>query len=87
MKLAKPRIDIGFRDQQRGAVLEFWQKEIGLPFDHLLPIRRGQKQHRHDLLGSVLKINRARRSDPGSAAVRLSRAADRARRACRRRNR
>ena len=37
--------------------LEFWQKEIGLPFDHLLPIRKGQNQHRHDLLGSVLKIN------------------------------
>ena len=25
--------------------------------DHVLPIRRGQKQHRHDALGSVVKIN------------------------------
>ena len=26
-------------------------------FDHVLPIRRGQDQHRHDINGSVLKIN------------------------------
>ena len=57
MKLAKPRIDIGFPTNNVQPLLDFWQKEIGLPFDHLLPIRKGQKQHRHDLLGSVLKIN------------------------------
>jgi predicted enzyme related to lactoylglutathione lyase len=57
MKLAKPRIDIGFTTNNVQPLLDFWQKEIGLPFDHLLPIRKGQKQHRHDLLGSVLKIN------------------------------
>src|SRR6186997_119437 len=57
MKLAKPRIDIGLRTNNVQPLLNFWQKEIGVPFDHLLPIRKGQKQHRHDLLGSVLKIN------------------------------
>jgi lactoylglutathione lyase len=57
MKLAKPRVDIGFSTNNAPAALNFWQNDIGLPFDHLLPIRRGQKQHRHDLLGSVLKIN------------------------------
>jgi len=57
MKLAKPRIDIGLRTNNVQPLLDFWQKEIGLPFDHLLPVRRGQNQHRHDLLGSVLKIN------------------------------
>jgi catechol 2,3-dioxygenase-like lactoylglutathione lyase family enzyme len=57
MKLAKPRIDIGFPTNNVQPLLDFWQKEIGLPFDHLLPIRKGQKQHRHELLGSVLKIN------------------------------
>jgi catechol 2,3-dioxygenase-like lactoylglutathione lyase family enzyme len=57
MKLAKPRIDIGLRTNNAQPLLDFWQKEIGLPFDHLLPVRRGQNQHRHDLLGSVLKIN------------------------------
>ena len=57
MKLAKPRIDIGLRTNNVQPLLDFWQKEIGLPFDHLLPVRKGQNQHRHDLLGSVLKIN------------------------------
>jgi len=60
MKLAKPRVDIGLRTNNVQPLLGFWQGEIGLPFDHLLPIRRGQKQHRHDLLGSVLKINELR---------------------------
>ena len=57
MRLAKPRIDIGFATNNAPAALAFWQNEIGLPFDHTQPIRRGHKQHRHDLCGSVLKIN------------------------------
>jgi catechol 2,3-dioxygenase-like lactoylglutathione lyase family enzyme len=57
MKLAKPRIDIGFPTNNAIAVLAFWQNEIGLPFEGVLPVRRGQNQHRHDLLGSVLKVN------------------------------
>ncbi len=57
MKLAKPRIDIGFATNHAPAALRFWQDVIGLPFDHTQPIRRGYKQHRHDLCGSILKIN------------------------------
>ena len=57
MKLAKPRIDIGFATNDAPAALAFWQNEIGLPFYYTQPIRRGYKQHRHDLCGSVLKIN------------------------------
>lgn len=57
MKLAKPRIDIGFATNDAPAALAFWQHEIGLPFDYTQPIRRGYKQHRHDLCGSILKIN------------------------------
>ena len=57
MQLAKPRIDIGFRTNNAAPVLAFWQNEVALPFEGVLPVRRGQKQHRHDLLGSVLKIN------------------------------
>lgn len=57
MKLAKPRIDIGFATNNAPAALAFWQNQIGLPFDYTQPIRRGYKQHRHDLCGSVLKIN------------------------------
>jgi lactoylglutathione lyase len=57
MNLAKPRIDIGFATNHAPAALAFWQNEIGLPFDYTQPIRRGYKQHRHDLRGSILKIN------------------------------
>jgi catechol 2,3-dioxygenase-like lactoylglutathione lyase family enzyme len=41
----------------QGELLEFWQDEVGAVLDHVLPIRRGQDQHRHDIAGSVLKIN------------------------------
>jgi lactoylglutathione lyase len=57
MNLAKPRVDIGLNTNNLGAMLGFWQGEAGIPFDHVLPIRKGMKQHRHDANGSVLKIN------------------------------
>jgi catechol 2,3-dioxygenase-like lactoylglutathione lyase family enzyme len=57
VRLAKPRIDIGFATNDAPAALDFWQHRIGLPFDYTQPIRRGYKQHRHDLCGSILKIN------------------------------
>jgi catechol 2,3-dioxygenase-like lactoylglutathione lyase family enzyme len=57
MQLAKPRIDIGFRTNHALPVLAFWQNEVGLPLESMLKVRRGLRQHRHDLLGSVLKVN------------------------------
>ncbi len=57
MHLAKPRFDIGLATNALEPMLAFWQHEAGVPFDHLLKIRRGMDQHRHDLMGSVLKIN------------------------------
>jgi len=57
MKLAKPAVDLGLNTNNLAALLAFWQNDVGLPFDHVLPIRKGTKQYRHDLLGSVLKIN------------------------------
>ncbi|MCC7266163.1 MAG: VOC family protein, partial [Caulobacteraceae bacterium] len=60
--LAKPRVDIGLATNDIEPMLRFWQGEAGVPFDHLLPIRKGQDQHRHDANGSVLKINH--RADP-----------------------
>jgi lactoylglutathione lyase len=57
MELAKPRMDVGLSTNGLEASLSFWQGEVGAPLDHVLPIRRGQDQHRHDVLGSVLKIN------------------------------
>jgi lactoylglutathione lyase len=57
MELAKPRVDIGLSTNDLAPMLAFWQGAAGIPFDHLLPIRPGHDQHRHDALGSVLKIN------------------------------
>ncbi len=57
MELAKPRIDIGLSTNALEPMLAFWQGEAGIAFDHLLPIRRGQDQHRHNAAGSVLKVN------------------------------
>jgi predicted enzyme related to lactoylglutathione lyase len=57
MDLAKPQVDIGLSTNSLEPMLRFWQEEVRVPFDHLLKIRRGQDQHRHDVLGSVLKIN------------------------------
>lgn len=57
MRLAKPRVDIGLSTNDLEPMLAFWQGEAGVPFDHLLPIRKGHDQHRHDANGSVLKIN------------------------------
>jgi lactoylglutathione lyase len=57
MDLAKPRVDIGLSTNDLEPMLAFWQGEAGVPFDHLLKIRRGHDQHRHDARGSVLKIN------------------------------
>ena len=57
MQLAKPRFDIGLATNNLEPMLRFWREVVGAPFDHLLPIRRGMDQYRHDLMGSVLKIN------------------------------
>ena len=57
MHLAKPYVDIGLNTNNLSAMLSFWQHDVGAVFDHVLPIRRGVKQHRHDIRGSVLKIN------------------------------
>ena len=57
MELAKPRVDIGLATDRLPAMLAFWRDQAGARFDHVLPIRRGLEQHRHDVNGSVLKIN------------------------------
>jgi lactoylglutathione lyase len=66
MDLAKPRIDIGLATNDLEPMLAFWQGEAGAAFDHLLKIRRGQDQHRHDIAGSVLKINHYAEPIPAS---------------------
>ena len=48
MELAKPRSTSGCRPTTSTPMLAFWQGEAGIAFDHLLPIRTGHDQHRHD---------------------------------------
>jgi catechol 2,3-dioxygenase-like lactoylglutathione lyase family enzyme len=57
MQLAKNVIDIGLSTNNLEPMLQFWQQDAGIRFDHMLPVRRGQKQYRHDEQGSIIKIN------------------------------
>ena len=57
MLLAKTVIDVGLSTNNLEPMLRFWQQDAGLRFDHVLPVRRGQKQYRHDAEGSVIKLN------------------------------
>ncbi|MGF6431456.1 MULTISPECIES: VOC family protein [Bradyrhizobium] len=57
MQLAKNVIDVGLSSNDLEPMLRFWQQDAGLRFDHVQPIRRGQKQYRHDAHGSVIKLN------------------------------
>jgi catechol 2,3-dioxygenase-like lactoylglutathione lyase family enzyme len=57
MQLTKSVIDVGLSTNDLEPMLRFWQQDVGLRFDHVLPVRRGQKQHRHDAQGSVIKLN------------------------------
>jgi hypothetical protein len=41
-------------------MLSFWQQVVGLPFENLLPIGQGLRQHRHGMNGSVFKLNHSR---------------------------
>ncbi|MFV0307704.1 MAG: VOC family protein [Desertimonas sp.] len=67
MHLAKQQVDIGLATNRLDPLLEFWQREVGVTFDHVLPIRRGHDQHRHDIGGSVLKVNHHSTSLPPAA--------------------
>ena len=67
MELAKKIIDVGLSTNRLEPMLAFWQQQAGLRFDHVLPVRRGQKQYRHDALGSVIKLNHHVESLPDAA--------------------
>lgn len=60
MQLAKKQLDVGLYTNQAEAMLAFWQKNVGLPFEEMLPLGQGVRQHRHGMNGSVLKLNAAR---------------------------
>ena len=67
MRLARNVIDVGLSTNRLEPMLQFWQQEAGLRFDHVLPVRRGQKQYRHDAQGSVIKLNHHREPLPDAA--------------------
>ncbi len=64
MNLAKPCIDIGIHTNKREEQLDFWQKEVGLPFEELLKVGGGSHQLRHSLNGSIFKLNHSRAELP-----------------------
>lgn len=65
MDLAKNHIDVGLFTNNLEPMLAFWQHEVGLVFEELLPTGGGNHQHRHAMNGSVFKLNHAR--DPLAA--------------------
>lgn len=58
--LAKDALDVGLYTNTLEPMLAFWGTTVGLPFDHMIPIGGGVRQHRHDHAGAVLKLNHAR---------------------------
>ena len=60
LDLAKQHVDVGLFTNNTDAMLAFWQREVGLPFEETLPLAPGQRQHRHAMNGSVLKLNSVR---------------------------
>jgi lactoylglutathione lyase len=69
MRLAKQHIDVGLFTNNIEPMLAFWRDDVGLPFEEMLPMGGGLRQYRHDMNGSVLKINSARDAlEPAPAA-------------------
>ncbi len=60
MHLAKYHLDVGLFTNNGEAMLRFWQQEVGLEFEEMLPVGGGTRQHRHAMNGSVFKLNVAR---------------------------
>ena len=57
IQLTKNVIDVGLSTNNIEPMLPFGQEDVGVRFDYVLPVRRGQKQHRHDAIGLVVKLN------------------------------
>jgi lactoylglutathione lyase len=69
LEIVKNQLDFGLLTYD-AELPAFWEGEVGLRLDHVLPVRRGQDQHRFDLAGSVIKVNlltrRGSSPDPGA---------------------
>jgi lactoylglutathione lyase len=60
MNLAKNHLDVALFSNKREEQLDFWQRIVGLPYDHMGKVGGGVQQHRHHMNGSILKMNHAR---------------------------
>lgn len=58
--LAKNCLDVGLFTNNLNPMLSFWDTQVGLKFDHMLPVGGGVRQYRHDYETAVLKLNHAR---------------------------
>lgn len=67
MELAKQHVDVGLFTNRGAELLPFWQNEVGLPFEEMLPTGGGTRQQRHGMNGSVFKLNDVR--DPMAVAA------------------
>lgn len=67
MRLAKPHVDVGLYTSELEGMLDFWQREVGLPYEGMLPVGQGVRQHRHTMNGSVMKLNHSRDPLPDAA--------------------
>ena len=69
--LAKPVIDIGYFTEDLAKTLDFWRLEVGLDYEPPVKFNDGLTQYRHQLGGSVIKINTSKFSlnkNPGTYA-------------------
>lgn len=67
MDLAKQHLDVALFSHQRDEQLDFWQRTVGLPYDHMGKLGGGVQQHRHHMNGSILKMNHSRNPLPALA--------------------
>ena len=64
LELAKHQLDIGLFTNQRDEMLSFWQALPGVEYEGPLSVGGGVQQHRHQLRGSIIKVNHARNDIP-----------------------
>lgn len=60
MDLAKRCIDVGLYTNRLDEARQFYESDVGLPYEELVKAGRGVHQHRLGLRGAVLKLNHAR---------------------------
>jgi lactoylglutathione lyase len=60
VQLAKLHLDVGLMTNALEPMRAFWQQQVGLVFEEMLPLGGGLQQYRHAMNGSVLKLNHVR---------------------------